>query len=326
LRELPVIPDLPPSLYQPAPPPAPPPPLADRPYFEYDPSLNPPEWPQPGWFGDVQLSYVTPHIKDNLNNTVANPAGRSDFVTLPTAPLGWVVSPYFTVGYRLPTGFGSLSLNYRFLDASGTGATGGPDGPRALRTRLDVQQADFIYSSREYTPSVNWLLKWTLGIRFASVFWDNQATEPFGVAAAGSGVFLQRTSNHFGGALGPLFGVEVTRRLETTGLACVGRLTFANLFGRIHQNYVEGNTLLGANGVPQVGESPVGGSQSVPMLNAQVGLEWRPPSWKAAHVFFGYQYEHWWAVGRLGALQASTPASLGELIDQGVVFQAGWNY
>src|SRR5262249_17906895 len=47
--------DDPASLYQPAPPPMPPPPLADRPYFQVDPSLDRPEFPQPGCFLEVEL-------------------------------------------------------------------------------------------------------------------------------------------------------------------------------------------------------------------------------------------------------------------------------
>ena len=320
LRELPDIPDVPNSLFQPEPAPVPPPPPADRPYFQVDPALDRPEWPQPGWFGDVQLGYVTPHVKDGLFNTVTTPSGRTDLVTLPTAPLGWTVSPTFLAGYRLPSGFGGLSLSYRFLDASGTNSTGGPDGLEALRTRLDVNQVDFAYTSREFTPLAHWDLKWTLGLRLASVFWDSQATEPFAAAAAGSGVFLSRVSNHFIG-VGPRFGVDVTRHFEASGLSLVGRLHLADLIGRIRQDYTEGFTATGANGSPLFASSPNSGSQSVPVLNAQFGLGWCPPSWKAAHLFVGYQYEHWWDVGQLGVL-----GSRGELIDQGIVFQAGLNY
>ena len=243
--------------------------------------LDRPEWPQPGWFGDVQVGYLTPHVKDGLFNTVTTPSGRTDLVTLPTAPLGWTVSPTFLAGYRLPSGFGGLSLSYRFLDASGTNSTGGPDGLAALRTRLDVNQVDFAYTSREFTPLANWVMKWTLGMRLASIFWDSQATEPFAAAAAGSGVFLSRVSNHFIG-LGPRFGVDVMRHFEASGLSLVGRLNFADLIGRIQQNYTEGFTATGANGSPLFASSPNSGSQSVPVLNAQFGLGWCPPSWKAS--------------------------------------------
>ena len=324
LRELPEIPDLPASLYQPAPPPEPPPPAADRPYFELDPILNPGVWPQPGWFGDVQLGILKPHISDGVINTLPNPSGGSNVVTLPTAPLGWTVSPFFTVGYRLGSGAGSLSLNYRFLDASGSTTTGALDGLVPLRSRLDVQQVDFVYSSREYTPLTRWYLKWFLGLRWASVFWDNQATEPFDVAAAGGGVFLERTSNIFQG-FGPLFGVEMNRNLGQDGLFFTTRLIGAGLLGYNHQTFVEGFTVPGPNGAPQVASARVSGGQGVPVLNVQVGLDWRPASCKALHVFVGGQYEHWWNVGKNTKLQLLTN-SFGELSALGFVLQAGWNY
>ena len=324
LRELPEIPDLPASLYQPAPPPAPPPLPVDRPYFELDPILNPPVWPQPGWFGDVQLGFLKPHVSDGLTSTVPRPAGGADIVSLPTAPLSWTVSPYFTVGYRMGSGAGSFSLNYRFLDASGSTTTGGLDGLASLRSRLDVQQVDFLYSSREYTPLSRWYLKWFLGLRWASVFWDNQATEPFDVAAAGGGVYLQRTSNRFQG-FGPVFGVETNRRMGDDGLFFTSRVIGAGLLGHVGQNFVEGFTAPGPSGVPQTVSAPIGGGQGVPVLQVQTGLDWRPPSWKAFHCFVGGQYEHWWNVGKNTKLQMS-PNSFGEFSALGFVLQAGWNY
>src|SRR5262249_47384219 len=61
----------------PAAPPTPYPwPVADHrgfrpgPYFEADPLVDDPNHPQPGWFADVQVGGVIPHIKDYLIDTV----------------------------------------------------------------------------------------------------------------------------------------------------------------------------------------------------------------------------------------------------------------
>jgi hypothetical protein len=322
LQSIPRLPDQPASLFEPAPPPLPPPPPADRPYFQVDPAVDRPELPQPGCFFNVELGIVTPHIKDNLVGTVANPVtGAADVVTLPTAPLGWTVAPRFVAGYRLPSGFGDISFGYRFLASDGTNTTAGSDALATLRTRLNVNQFDLGYTSSEQSLWPHWDMRWGVGVRLAYVFWDNQAVEPFDVAAAGSGIFLTRDSNFFVGA-GPAASVELARRVEGTGLSFVGRLELASMIGRIKQKYVEGLTAPGPDGNPQVALATPASSQAVPMLNVQVGLGWQPPSWKEKLNFFlGYEYEHWWNVGRLSAIN-----SMGELVDQGVLLRASFNY
>src|SRR5271166_3746979 len=63
LRSLPRPPDQPRSLLQPAPPVGPPPNL-ER-YFILDPVLDPPQWPKTGWFTDVQIDIIHPHVFGN---------------------------------------------------------------------------------------------------------------------------------------------------------------------------------------------------------------------------------------------------------------------
>jgi hypothetical protein len=315
LRALPQIPSVPASLLQPAGPPMPAAPAADRPYFQVDPLLDPPELPAPGCFADVGVGIVTPHIKNHLRNFVEGPGGRTDLVTLPTAGLGWTASPLFLAGYRLPSGFGEFALGYRFLDASDSGTAAGLDGPAALRSRLDIQQVNLTYGSRELSLWPSCDLKGFVGLKYASVFFDSQAIEPLGVATAGSGVFLQRENNHYTG-LGPHFGFEVARRWDAMGLALVGRLDLTSLVGRITQRYTEELTAPGA-----VLVSPASSSQAVPLLNAQIGFNWQPPSWRGVRFFLGYQYEHWWNVGRESSIN-----TMGELDVQGILMQAAFNY
>jgi Legionella pneumophila major outer membrane protein precursor len=320
LRSAPELPAAPASLFQAAPPP-PAPPLPDRPYFQFNPDVDQPEFPQPGCLFSIGLGIVTPHVKDQLSGAVQNPAsGNSDIVSMARAPLGWTVSPSLEAGYRLPSGFGAISLGYRFLEGLGTTTNAGPDGPAALRSRLDVNQFDLRYTSSELSLWPHWEMRWGVGARLASVFFDSQATESFDDAAAGSGVFLTRASNHFVG-IGPSATLELQRHVQGTGFSFVGWLELSHMLGRINQKFVEDLTAPDANGNPQAAQATPSSSQAVPMLNAQAGLAWQPSSLPAASFFLGYQYEHWWNVGRLSAIN-----DMGELVDQGVMLRASWNY
>src|SRR6516165_9161032 len=55
LQALPKLPDLPASLFAPAPPPSPGHNPLDVPYFVPDPLLDPPQLPPPGWFAALEL-------------------------------------------------------------------------------------------------------------------------------------------------------------------------------------------------------------------------------------------------------------------------------
>jgi hypothetical protein len=57
------------------------------------------------------------------------------------------------------------------------------------------------------------------------------------------------------------------------------------------------------------------------VVNAQLGLSWRPSEFPAAQLFLGYQYEYWWHIGRVSG--AGTNA---DLMDQGVVLRAEINF
>src|SRR5262249_55019701 len=104
LPGLPRPPDAPRSLFQ-RPPPVPPyscDPLPG-PYFERDPQLDPPALSPPGWFGDVELGIVVPHVKNQLVDVVQIGTSPPDTVALIGADLNWTVAPRFEVGYRLPS-------------------------------------------------------------------------------------------------------------------------------------------------------------------------------------------------------------------------------
>src|SRR5262249_7690250 len=95
----------------------------------------------------------------------------------------------------------------------------------------------------------------------------------------------------------------------------------ASLLGRIRQNFFAESTTPGANGQLLSGNTRHSVSQSVPTINAFLGLRWQPPSYPHVHVSAGYDYEYWWNVGR-----NSSTTSRGTLSDQGVLLRAEFNF
>jgi hypothetical protein len=294
------------------------------PYFERDARLDPPELPQPGWFGDAEIGIVSPHVKNRLADMVTV-GGVTNNVHLPGAELSWTVSPRFELGYNLPTGFGGFAVSYRLLITDGNETTGGPDGPMAVKSHLENHIASLDYVSRELSlwesGPQKWEMRWRLGLRFASVFFDSDTRESFAAAAAGSGVVGSRTSNNFQG-LGPHAGVWLERKLSCPGLAFVAALDGASIVGRTRQSFFEETTTVGPGAVPIAGADRFNNPQTVPVLNLQVGLDWQAPALSCAHLFLGYEYEYWWDVGRV----STTFHSRGEMSNQGVLLRAEFNY
>jgi hypothetical protein len=282
------------------------------PYFEQDPRLDRPELPQPGWFGDAEIGVVGPHVKNKLtdNLTVGT---LTNTVSLPSADLNWTVSPRIEIGYRLPSGFGDFAVSYRNLATKGTTSTIGFDGPGALDSQLEVHIVGLDYISRELSLWPSWGMRWRFGLRFATIHFDSLATEPFGEAAAGSGIFRTQVTNSFWG-IGPHVGLELERKLGPAGLALVASVEGASLVGHTRQVFFE-DTVLGP------GQDRLANWQTVPVLNLQVGLGWEPPGLAHSHFFLGYEYEYWWDAGRL-----SNTFSRGEMSDQGVLFRAEINF
>jgi hypothetical protein len=323
LPGLPRPPDQPASLLLPAPPPGPQAPPLPGPYFQADPRLDPPALPPPGWFTEVEAGILGPHVKNHLNGIVQLPGqakgAMPDRVHVPGADLNWTVAPRLGLGYRLPSGFGEFVLDFRPLASDGTGSLPVSGGAVALKSRLDLNEIDLDYASREFSLWPDWDMKWRFGLRLDYVYFDALAAGPAGAAGGGSTVFAARDTDSYVG-LGPHWGLKLGRRLGCTGLSLVGQVDSALNLGRIRQGFFEQGTAV--NGGPVAGESHVSSSQAVPMLNAQVGLGWQSAGYQELRFFLGYQYESWWNVGRLSV----TPNSRGELSDQGVLLEAEFTF
>jgi hypothetical protein len=240
---------------------------------------------------------------------------------LTAANLDWTVSPRFEVGYRLPAGFGEITLAYRFMASEGTNRIVGPDGPAVLKSRLDLNMADLDWASREITPWKFWDMKVRFGVRYFYTYFDSQAYESFAEAAAGTGVFNSRTTNSYVG-IGPHTALELGRRLGW-GLAAVSQLDASIAPGRVRHGFFASSTTPGPDGKPQTSELFVASSQDVPTMHVHAGLSWQPPAYPNVYLFAGYEFEYWWNVGRLSN---TFPLQFGEFFDQGYVLRVAINF
>ena len=323
LQTLPRPPDQPRSLLEPPPPLGPPPPDLERPYFQQDPLLDPPQLGLTGWFGSVDIGILKPHLVNELSQPVTFPDGTSTTVGVSPSRLNWTVSPRVEVGYRLPSGFGGVAVAYRYLAAQGSESVIGGDGPATLTSRLDQNIGDLDWVSNEYTPWHFCDMRVRFGLRYVSTYFDSRADEPFDEAAAGSGIFQQRTTNSFWG-FGPHVGVDLRRRMDDWGmggLAVLGKLDLSESWGRVRQNYFASSTTPGPDGLPQTGFTSISSSDSVPVAMVRLGLNYQPPACPTFQAFAGYQLDDWWNTGRLGAF-----GTFGYFFDSGFVLQAQFNY
>lgn len=291
------------------------------PYFDCDPRTDPPVLPQPGWFADVELGIVLPHIMNDTHNAV-KVNGVTSRVQLPGGTEDWTAAPRFELGYRLPEGFGELALAYRFLNSQGHGTVTGPfdapDAPGSVLTRLSLQMADLDYASNELSIC-SWWAKFRIGLRGADVYFDSKVDEPLAAAEAGSGVFERRTTNNFWG-IGLHSSLELERRLTDWGLLVLGRVDGAILVGLVNQDFYETSTTK-VGGQFLTGQTLVSEASGVPILEGNLGLGWRPPSCPALRVFAGYEGEHWWDIGKFFA-----SGSNAQVYSNGLLLRVDFNY
>ena len=320
LRSLPHPPDQPRSLFQPASPATASPNLEH--YFILDPVLDPPNWPKVGWFTDVQIDIIHPHVFGNQwTAPVTTSAGRTVHVTPGVARLEWTVAPRVELGYRLPTGLGEFSISDRGFYTNGSGPFSGPAGNFTRTSHLGVNYTDMDYASREYTQWPNFTLKWRAGVRVAYTWLDTTVSQPFNVAAAGNGVYADRAINYTAGA-GPHFGVALDHNLTKPGLFFLTNLDIADTFTRIRQRFSTATTTLTPSGTPAKGMFTESFWNQVPILNFRVGLGYQPPNYPNLRFYAGYVYEFWWQTGT----ESNTARSHLFMDNQGITLSAGLDF
>ncbi|OYV88773.1 MAG: hypothetical protein B7Z73_07785, partial [Planctomycetia bacterium 21-64-5] len=316
LQSLPELPDQPASLFQPAPSVGPPAPDWEHPYFQRDPLLDPSDWPQPGWFADVETTVIKPHV--NFTTPV---------LPISTGQLNWTAAPRLELGYRLPSGFGEISVSDRYFNVVTNGTFLGPDGPASRRTEFMVNYTDVDYASRELTPNPRWGLKFRGGLRAAQNYLGIRVDESIAEAAAGTGVFAQRVTNR-NTAFGPHFGVAVDRRLARPGLSVVGNVDVAELFTRVRQEAFVETTALTPTGGFVSGDSVTHFLQYVPVLTLQMGVNWQPQRWRNSHFYVGYFGQFWYQFGTNSNVTTGPfllPAYT-QFDNQGITLRWSWNH
>jgi hypothetical protein len=337
LEALPRPRDLPASLFAPSPPPSSGFLRVDGPYFVRDWFLDGQKSQPPGWFTGLELQILKPHLIPGLSNVVqpgkiisnspnsGPPSGSQHIVALPSAPLGWTVSPRVFLGYRLPSGFGEFMVAYRHLGTDGGGIIAGPNGPAALSSRFAFDILDFDYNSSELSLGPQWDMRWAFGLRSLFLFYDSRANQSFGQASAGDGVFQARNFNNLFG-FGPHAALELTRHLGESGWSLSARGDFAGTFDWTSQGFSTLSTTLGPHGRPLFGETRAFGHQAAPMITGRAGVAWQPSPSSHSRLFIGYQYEVFWSLVRVSQSSGSPfpVPSLGQFWDQGLVLQASF--
>ena len=298
-------------------------PLPGR-YFERDPLLDPPSFPQPGFVASVDVQPLVPHIYHDLVNLAPVGSNASGTVAVPVSGFSWMVSPRIEFGYRLGSGFGEFVVNYQFLETHGSSSTPfGPDGPAGVGSKLQFNLADFDYVSRQFTPWERWGVKWRIGLRTLQMFYNTTLTQPFDVASAGSGVFQQLGSNAYHGYGGHV-GVEVDRDLSrlVPGLSFVGKLDVGGTAGfikqTIGQTMVDGTFTSGA----------YRWDQASPSIYTQLGLNYHVPG-SRLDLYLGGSGGYFWNLGKnnnVALTSVGKGTAAGDLSLLGATFRLTWNY
>jgi hypothetical protein len=263
----------------------------------------------PGWFGDAEVIFTAPHLKNQLSGLVTV-GPITDTLFLPITDLDFAVSPRIEIGYRLPEGFGEFLLGFRFLVTEGNAIIPNFDvGDGTLRSRLNLNVLDLDYASREFSLGPQVDMKWRIGARLANLFFDSQAV----------GQILEMRTSQF------LFGAGPHAALDLAWRSCVlpeyalfTRLDGAVVIGEINQNFeVTANFpdtgLIG-------GANRIHGTQAVPIVHLQAGFSYTP-AWAENQLRFllGYDFEQWWYLGTDGPNHS-------ELTLNGMFFRTEFRY
>lgn len=298
---------------------------AGRPYFVPDLFLDGGPFRQPGWFAGVEVAALKPLLitQTIVQDPADRAAGNFYRTNVPSATLNWAASPRVYIGYRLPSGFGELSVAYRNLQSSGSTTTNLLDGPTSLASNLRFDLLDFDYSNNEFTFLPNWEMRWTAGLRLLWLSYNSQAQQPAGQAATGSGILTEQVFNHTFG-VGPHVGVQLARHFKRDPRwSLFVKTDGASVFTNVTDGYQ--STTLNAGYPPLYPNTTDQGHQTVPVLFAQAGIAWQPSAASQMRLFLGYQYEHYWALNIVSPT-GNNPPSTGQIEAQGVTLQGTWRY
>jgi hypothetical protein len=282
-----------------------------------DPLLDRPEAAQPGPYVNAEVSLLFVHFRNQLGGSVTVSPTQTDFVAPDGSRLNDTVSPRLEVGYQFPKGWGALQLGYRVIATQGSQTADTPLGPGSLSGILNMNVIDLDYVSREFSLGPGWEMRWTIGARFATLYYQNRLNLPDNQGVAGATLEQVETNSFWG--FGPHGAVEIGYQTALSGLTVFGRVEGTDIFSRIKQKYSEhvaGDT---PDAAPLFGLNRNQSSVSVPTLKVQFGLSYDFPEWNHSRILLGYEYENWFQAARFGDARGQYEA-------QGIFLRGEWNF
>jgi hypothetical protein len=258
-----------------------------------DPILEDPRWTPYGFFVEAEAALIGTHIRNRLVDILQVGPTKFDVVHVPGASLDWTVMPRFDLGYRLPHGIGELLVSYQFLNTQGSADLFNAQGISHQTSRLAWNVFDFDYANRQQELIPDLDMRWRVGIRLASMYFDNRSDQP-GAALVGAAV-EQKDSNYLIGA-GPHVAGEFSRPVNVPGLSIYMRSEIAWLFVHVHQHFEE--SFAGPVAFPPGSVVDPRTSMGIGFWGVQAGVHYSPPAYSFSHFFFGYQFQGWSQVGR----------------------------
>jgi hypothetical protein len=271
-----------------------------------------------GLFLNTDLEILWPSIKNHLSATVTFPNGTTDTLHVPQANLDVTAQPGFEVGYHLPDSLGDLVFGYRFLVTDGHKDLTASFGDSAVRSRLDINQFNLDYATATYSPLPRYDLKFSIGARLTSIYFDSQASNQFN---------YQQASNYFVGA-GPSAGIDFERRFKD--LPELGLFLHADgavLDGQVRQKFRE-NLAINTPG-EQDAYFEAQKTQVSEVLTLQAGFIYHPFGVTNDHLRItgGYQFQQWWGVGKInGSVAPANVSSSADITAQGVFLRGEFDF
>jgi hypothetical protein len=275
-----------------------------------DPILDDSPVAGPGFFSNVELFFVRPHLNSHLTGNVTVSPTQVDTVDVQiNGSMGTTVSPRFEVGYRLPQQLGEFLIADRFETIQRTLI---PADAALEKDRLAMNLIDFDWGNRHPfgLQLPGWDIRFNVGVRLGTIYYD--AKQDFAVSPLGPDVTEQKATNYFIG-VGPESGLELSREIFVPGLAIIGRVSGADMFGELHQTFSQ--TIAGSTF-----SSSFRNQVAIPNLTVQAGLSYTLPGWNYSRILLGYVWEEFWQLGRLGF------SGNGDLLNRGLFLRAEFNF
>jgi hypothetical protein len=262
-----------------------------------------------GWFATAEAGLLNANVNNGLRSSVTV-NGATNQVSLPSAGLNWTVGPRLEAGYRFGEGIGEFLITYRMILTTGADTLQNADplgNAGQLHSSLNMHIIDLDYASQEFALHPNIDMKWRVGVRMASIFFESQNTTP---------ALQQRIADSFFGA-GPHIALDLWRPIAHSRVAAYVRADAASVLGRTNQIFEE--TVGPASGATAQ-------NQFVPLVSlmAQAGFAWTPTD--RCRLTVGYTYEHWWDVGFAGQISQPPAFSRADITIQGIFIRGEWRY